>query len=187
MPMENNAKTTDPNAPNPKEPRPKVIKPSVGQLCRSPSMLLAFGFGSGLSPWAPGTLGTVMAIPFYLGLRELDNLTYSIFLLVSFFAGVFFCNVASHKLKVHDHGGIVWDEMVGYWLTMLFAPRDWWWIVLGFVLFRVFDIVKPWPISIADKKIHGGFGIMFDDVLAAVYAFVCLQFLVWLFAYYGFL
>lgn len=155
-------------------------KPSVGELIRSPSMMLAFGFGSGLSPFAPGTMGTIIAIPFYLGLRELDNLSYLAVVVVSFFAGIFFCNVASHKLKVHDHGGIVWDEIVGYWLTMLFAPRGWWWIIVGFFLFRFFDVLKPWPINLADKKIHGGFGIMFDDVLAAVYAFLCLQALAWL-------
>lgn len=164
----------------------KSVNPTVGQLCRSPSMLLAFGFGSGLSPVAPGTFGTLMAIPFFLALRELDLLSYGLFLVVSFVAGIFFCNVASHKLKVHDHGGIVWDEMVGYWLTMLFAPRDWWWLVIGFVLFRFFDILKPWPIRVVDKKVHGGFGIMLDDVLAAVYALVCLHALVWCYVYFGF-
>ena len=156
-----------------------TVKPSLGQLVRSPSMLLAFGFGSGLSPKAPGTMGTLIAIPFYFGLRELDNLLYGVFVVVSFLIGIYFCAVTSRALKVHDHGGIVWDEMVGYWLTMMFAPREWWWIVIGFLLFRFFDVLKPWPISVADKKIHGGFGIMFDDLLAALYAMVCLQIGAW--------
>ena len=142
--------------------------------------MLAFGFGSGLSPWAPGTFGTLAAIPFYLLLRELPLVPYLAIVVFCFFAGCWFCTRASEFLQVHDHSGIVWDEIVGYWLTMVLAPPQWWWIIIGFVLFRIFDIVKPWPVSWADKRVHGGVGIMLDDVLAAVYALVVLQTTAWL-------
>lgn len=158
----------------------KGINPTVDELCRSPGLLLAFGFGSGLSPRAPGTMGTLAAIPPYLLLRELPDLAYLLLLVVTSIIGVIVCNIASRRLNVHDHNGIVWDEMVGYWLTMALAPPDWWWMVVGFVAFRFFDILKPWPIRLADKKVGGGFGIMFDDLLAGVYAFITLQFLAWI-------
>jgi len=155
------------------------VNPSFAELLRHPALLLAFGFGSGLSPKAPGTFGTLAAIPVYLLLRELSLVAYLAAVVGAFLLGVFICEVASRKLKVHDHGGIVWDEMVGYWLTMVMAPSAWYWMIIGFGLFRVFDILKPWPVSIADKKVSGGLGIMFDDVLAAVYACLCLQILAW--------
>ena len=158
----------------------KRANPTIAQLLGSPSLLLAFGFGSGLSPKAPGTAGTLAAIPFYLLLRVLTDLVYLLVVVIAFIAGIFICAAASRRLNVHDHSGIVWDEIVGYWLTMLLAPPGWWWLIVGFVLFRVFDILKPWPISLADKKIGGGFGIMFDDVLAAVYAFIALQSIAWI-------
>jgi phosphatidylglycerophosphatase A len=157
-----------------------VVNPTFSDLCRSPSLLLAFGFGSGLSPKAPGTMGTLAAVPLYLLLSQLPLWLYLAIVIAGFGLGVVICSQASKLLQVHDHGGIVWDEIIGYWLTMVLAPPGWWWIVAGFVLFRVFDILKPWPISIADKKISGGFGIMIDDVLAAVYALICLQFAAWL-------
>ncbi len=140
------------------------------QVLRHPVHWFAFGFGSGLSPWAPGTFGTLMAIPFYLFLQSWALIPYLIFLVITFLLGIYFCGRSAELLGVHDHGGIVWDEMVGFWLTMLFAPPGWYWIVAGFVLFRVFDIVKPWPIRWVDQKVHGGFGIMFDDILAGLYA-----------------
>ena len=94
---------------------------------------------------------------------------------MTFVLGVYWCDRSSKALGVHDHGGIVWDEMVGYWLTMFLAPVGWLWWVLGFVLFRIFDILKPWPINWLDRRVHGGLGIMVDDILAAVYAWLVLQ------------
>lgn len=140
------------------------------QVVRHPVHWFAFGFGSGLAPWAPGTFGTLAAVPFYLYLQSWAFIPYLVFLLVTFVLGIYFCGRSSALLGVHDHGGIVWDEMVGFWLTMLFVPTGWYWIVAGFVLFRLFDIVKPWPIGAIDKHVHGGFGIMLDDILAALYA-----------------
>jgi phosphatidylglycerophosphatase A len=92
--------------------------------------------------------------------------------------GIWICQASSRDLGVHDHPGIVWDEIVGYLITMATAPAGWLWVVLGFVLFRFFDILKPWPISWADKRVHGGLGIMLDDVLAAVYAWLVLHLII---------
>ncbi len=142
----------------------------VKNVVRHPVHWFAFGFGSGLSPVAPGTFGTLMAVPFYYFLQDLSLLSYALFVLITAMLGIYFCGRSSQLLGVHDHGGIVWDEMVGYWLTMMFAPKGWQWMLAGFVLFRIFDIVKPWPISVADKRVHGGLGIMLDDILAAFLA-----------------
>ena len=139
-------------------------------LLRNPLHLLSLGFGSGLAPFAPGTCGTLLAIPPYLLLAQLPLHYYLLAVAVAFGAGVFLCGYTSSALGVHDHSGIVWDEFVGFWITMIAVPATWQWIVAGFVLFRLFDIVKPWPVKIADARMKGGFGIMFDDLLAAVYA-----------------
>lgn len=140
----------------------------------SPSGFLAFGFGSGLSPFAPGTMGTLVAIPFIFVLKSLGNVGFWVALVLLFLLGISLCGQVSRKLGVHDHGGIVWDEMVGYWLAVAFVPLQWPWLLAGFLLFRFFDIVKPWPIRYLDKKIHGGFGIMIDDVLAALFTVILL-------------
>jgi phosphatidylglycerophosphatase A len=144
-------------------------------LLRNPLHLLSLGFGSGLAPVAPGTLGTLFAIPPYLLLSQLPFTWYLLAVLLAFVAGIYLCGYTSAALGVHDHSGIVWDEFVGFWITMIAVPADWQWILAGFVLFRLFDIVKPWPVKVADAKMKSGFGIMFDDVLAALYALACLQ------------
>lgn len=149
-----------------------TVSPSAGSLLRHPVQLLAFGFGSGLSPRAPGTAGTVLAVPLYLLVAQWSLLYYSVFVLLTAVIGVWICDRASRQLGVHDHPGIVWDEFVGFWITMWAVPAGWQWVLAGFLLFRLFDIVKPWPISLLDKKVGGGFGIMIDDVLAG--AFACL-------------
>lgn len=139
-------------------------------IWRNPVHFLAFGLGSGASPWAPGTVGTLAAVPLYFLLAQLPLPYYLAMLLITFVIGCWLCGKTSADLGVHDHGGIVWDEFVGYWLTMLALPVSWVWALAGFVLFRFFDILKPWPIRWIDKKVEGGFGIMLDDVLAAIYA-----------------
>ena len=145
-------------------------------MLRSPMHLLSLGFGSGLSPHAPGTMGTLVAVPMYLLLSRLDLIVYLMVILGGFVLGIYACQYTSKALGVHDHSGIVWDEIIGYWITMIAIPSlTWQWILAGFVLFRFFDIVKPWPINLADKHLSGGFGIMFDDVLAGLYAFACIQ------------
>jgi phosphatidylglycerophosphatase A len=146
----------------------------------TPSGLLAFGFGSGLSPFAPGTMGTLVAIPFIFALKSLGTPGFWIVLLLLFLLGIWLCDQVSRKLGVHDHGGIVWDEMVGYWLSMAFVPLQWQWLLAAFLLFRFFDIVKPWPIRQLDQKVSGGFGIMIDDIVAALFTIIILAVLQYL-------
>lgn len=135
----------------------------------------ALGLGSGLAPVAPGTFGTLAAVPLYFLLQPLPWTYYLAVVFVTFLLGIWLCEVTARQLGVHDHPGIVWDEFVGYWITMLLAPPGWLWVVAGFLLFRLFDILKPWPIRWIDKRVGGGFGIMFDDVLAGIYALVLMQ------------
>jgi phosphatidylglycerophosphatase A len=140
----------------------------------SPDGFLAFGLGSGLLTRAPGTMGTLVAVPFALLLARLDGISFAAFILVAFLAGCWICGRVAERLGVDDYGGIVWDEMVGYWLAVAWVPLEWYWLLAAFVLFRFFDIVKPWPIDALDANFHGGFGIMLDDVVAGVYAAILL-------------
>ena len=142
---------------------------------RNPVHLLAFGFGSGLSPWAPGTFGTVVAVLLFVLFPPMHWSVYLAMLLVTFVLGIWLCGKTSRDLGVHDHGGIVWDEFVGYWVTMFMAPAGWQWVAGGFVLFRLLDILKPWPIKWIDTRVQGGLGIMLDDVIAGILGAVCLQ------------
>jgi phosphatidylglycerophosphatase A len=145
------------------------------RLLLDPAHCLSLGFGAGLSPVAPGTAGTLVAVPLYLALAQLAWPWYLAIVVIGFAAGIWLCGYTSKALGEHDHGGIVWDEIVGFWITMIAVPPTWPWILLGFVLFRVFDILKPWPVRIADRKIPGGLGIMFDDLLAGLYALAGVQ------------
>ncbi|WP_133012351.1 phosphatidylglycerophosphatase A [Marinomonas flavescens] len=156
-----------------------MAHPVPRSIWRNPIHFLAFGLGSGAAPKAPGTFGTLAAvIPFYFILQHLTNQQYLLMLIITSIVGIYLCHKTAKDLGVHDHSGIVWDEFVGYWITMWLAPAGWFYIVLGFVLFRLFDILKPWPISWLDKNVGGGFGIMVDDILAGVMSFVVLQALV---------
>lgn len=153
---------------------------------RNPVLFLAFGLGSGLAPKAPGTFGSLAALPFFLGLALLPLPAYLLVLLVTTLAGVWICGRAAELMGVHDHSGIVWDEFVGQWLTLVvLVPVAGWslamvgWTVLGFALFRLFDISKPWPIRWFDEHVHGGLGIMVDDLLAALPAAAILGFCHW--------
>lgn len=137
---------------------------------RNPVHLLAFGFGSGLAPRAPGTVGTLAAVPLWYALIQLPFWGYALATLCVIAVGPWLCGRASRDLGVHDHGGIVWDEFAGFLLTMLFVPPSLLALVLGFMLFRLFDILKPWPIGWLDRRVQGGTGIMLDDLLAGVYA-----------------
>ena len=141
----------------------------------SPIHFLAFGFGSGLSPIAPGTMGTLVAIPIYLLLASASPIIYVAALVLMFVAGVWICEESASQLGLDDPGGIVWDEWVGYLMTMLMAPKGWGWVLLGFVLFRLFDIWKPYPINWFDQQVKGGMGIMLDDIIAGIYALIILQ------------
>jgi phosphatidylglycerophosphatase A len=141
----------------------------------NPIHLLASTFGVGLIPFAPGTWGTVAAIPFYLLLCKLPLYYYCGVVALLFGIGVWLSAITMRDLGVYDHPQIVIDETVGFFITMIAAPHSWIWIVIGFVLFRFFDILKPWPINVADEKIQNGFGIMFDDLLAAIFSLLVIQ------------
>jgi phosphatidylglycerophosphatase A len=139
-------------------------------LLRNPIHLFAFGFGAGLAPRAPGTFGTLGAVPIVLGVLQLGFAAHQGFAIVATAAGIWLCGESARRLGVHDHPGIVWDEITGYTVTMLAAPPDWYWLEGGFVLFRLFDIWKPWPIREADHSLSGGLGIMLDDIIAGIFA-----------------
>ncbi len=139
-------------------------------------LLLALGFGSGCARIAPGTWGTLVAVvPCWLALQQLSLGGYLLLTFVLIVVGVWLCGQAAQRLQVHDHPGIVWDEIAGYFVTMIAAPDGWVWAVVGFALFRLFDITKPWPIRRIDRGVDGGVGIMADDLLAGVYAWLVLQ------------
>ena len=149
-------------------------------VLKSPVHILAFGFGTGLSPKAPGTVGTLVALPLFWATMNLGAAAQLGIVAALFVFGVWLCGESAKKLGVHDHGGIVWDEIVGMYLTLLAAPptvQGW---VAAFVLFRFFDIVKPWPIRDLDHRLRGGLGIMLDDLVAALYAASLLGFYRWL-------
>ncbi len=137
--------------------------------------ILATGFGSGLSPKAPGTAGSLAAVPFcyLLGLASLPLKTAII--VVAFAIGVYASQKATDAIGIDDHGGIVWDEFVGMFITVACLPNTLAWLIAGFVVFRIFDIWKPWPIGPIDAKLKGGLGIMLDDVIAGVFALVVLK------------
>ena len=138
---------------------------------------LALGFGTGLVPKAPGTAGTLVAIPLILLTASLSfSLKLGILVAISFL-GIYLCGKSAELLGVHDHGSIVWDEIVGFYLTALFVPVTWFWLLLGFIFFRIFDIVKPWPIKQLDAQVYGGLGIMVDDIIAGIFAGVIIYIL----------
>jgi phosphatidylglycerophosphatase A len=140
-----------------------------------PVHLLAFGLGTGCSPKAPGTMGTLLAMALYLPLAQLPLAAYLGVLALVSLAGVWLCGRAARELGVHDHPGIVWDEIAGYLLTMTAAPPGIGWMLGGFLLFRLFDIWKPWPIRWLDRRVGGGLGIMLDDLAAGAAAWAGLQ------------
>ena len=139
-------------------------------LLKDPVHLLALGFGSGLAPVAPGTFGSLVGAAAVLLVQPLPLMAELAAIAVAFVAGVWICGESARRLGVHDHPGIVWDEITGMLITMILAPEGWIWLAAGFVLFRFFDILKPWPIRKLDHGMSGGLGIMLDDVLAGVYA-----------------
>ncbi len=145
------------------------------QILSDPVLFLAFGFGFGLANKAPGTFGTLAAVPLYCLIAQGGNVSYSLCTLSACLAGVWICGVAAGKLGEHDFKGIVWDEIAGYFVSLWLIPFSWQAVILGFILFRFFDILKPWPISWADRRIHGGLGIMLDDILAGLLANVVLR------------
>jgi phosphatidylglycerophosphatase A len=144
-------------------------------ILKSPVHFLAFGFGSGLSPKAPGTIGTLVALPLVWALMHLSLIPYLCIVLMFSVLGVYLCGESARRLDAHDHPGIVFDEFVGMAITMIGMPLQFRWLLLGFAAFRCLDIGKPWPIREADRRLSGGLGIMLDDVIAGIFSCLILH------------
>ncbi|RMF98675.1 MAG: phosphatidylglycerophosphatase A [Gammaproteobacteria bacterium] len=148
----------------------RPARPPWQRLLRDPVHCLAFGFGAGCSPLAPGTAGSLLGLALFLMLPPLPW-PWLLGLLAAVLAfGVWVCGASARRLGVHDHPGIVLDEIAGMWIVAASLPRQPGWLLAGFIAFRLFDIFKPWPIRDVDHSVRGGLGIMLDDVIAAVYA-----------------
>ena len=151
------------------------LSPSWRFMLRHPAHLVAFGFGAGLVPGAPGTAGTLLAFPlFWIAQPRLAAIEFVLLLAIMFAAGVWACQKTGRALGVPDHGGMVWDELVAFLLVLFFTPDSIYWQAFAFLLFRLFDILKPPPIRYFDRTLKGGFGVMFDDLLAAAYTLLVL-------------
>jgi len=146
-----------------------------GKLLLNPVHFLALGFGTGCVPKAPGTVGTLAGVLLYLLVQDLPWVYYLSLVCLLYLVGIWICSYTAKALGVHDHPAIVWDEIVGYLVTMFCAPTGWLWIIGGFVLFRIFDIWKPWPIRLLDKHVKGGNGVMVDDLLAGIFSLTVIQ------------
>ena len=147
-----------------------MSRPNARFLLSHPAHFIALGFGSGLAPWAPGTFGTLAAVPLFWALR-LASLPLQILLVIAaFMLGIWACGLTGRHLGQHDSGHIVWDEIAAFLLVMIFTPAGLLWTLYAFALFRLFDILKPFPIAWLDATLQGGLGVMLDDLLAAGYA-----------------
>ena len=145
-------------------------------LLRHPLGWIGTGFGSGLAPRAPGTAGSLAALlPWWFAMQALDPRAYLLVVALAFALGVWAGEWLIARTRIADPSVFVWDEFVGLWITLFLAPPGWAWVLAGFALFRLFDIWKPWPVRWADRSVHGGLGIMLDDVLAGLYALAALQ------------
>lgn len=160
--------------------RTAVRRPTVAELLRSPALLVSFGFGAGLAPRAPGTVGSLVTVPAYLLLAPLPPALYLALLAGLFALGVWVTARAERALGTHDHPGIVWDEVVGQLTALFLAPAEPLWLLAGFLLFRLFDVWKPGPIRWLNDRLTGGWGIMTDDLAAGAAAAACLHGLLWL-------
>lgn len=149
----------------------------------NPIHFLAVGLGSGMFSKMPGTMGSIASIPLWFLFAYLPDFAYGdiiywILMLLTFILGCYVCDKTSIDTKTHDSGNIVWDEFVGMWITLFFIPQiTVFWVIAAFLLFRIFDIIKPWPIRCFDQKVHGGVGIMIDDVIAAIFSSFCIYLL----------
>lgn len=152
-----------------------VRKQSKRELIKQPIHFFSFGFGSGLMPKAPGTFGTLPAIVLVWLFASLDAAAYIGVVAFVTIIGIYLCGATAKAMGEHDSPSIVWDEIAGYMIAMIAIPVSWQSLLLAFVLFRLFDILKPWPIRWLDKHVDGGFGIMIDDVLAGFFTLILMH------------
>lgn len=157
-----------------------MTTPNLKLLLAHAAHFLALGAGTGLAKKAPGTFGTLLGLPLFFLIAPLEFYVQIIIISVLFLIGIYCCDKTGKALGVADHGSIVWDEIVAMMLVLTFTPMQWKWWLAAFLLFRLFDIWKPVPIRQCDAKIKGGLGVMLDDLLAAIYAIICLKVLLWL-------
>jgi phosphatidylglycerophosphatase A len=160
--------------------KPHIPLPNARFLTEHPAHFFAMGFGSGLSPYAPGTMGSLAALPLAWSISGLPIALQLIIVAIMYAIGCHICAITSRNLGVIDHGSIVWDEIVAMMLILILIPLTWLWWSVAFVLFRLFDIWKPYPIKQFDAKLKNGFGVMFDDLLAGIYALFGVQILLWI-------
>ena len=156
-----------------------LTNPTIKFLLAHPAHFFGLGFGSGLAPKAPGTFGTLVGFPLFWLIFNYSFDVQLIIIAALFLVGVYFCDVTGKALGVADHGGIVWDEIVAMMLVLTVTPPYWLSWLVAFLLFRLFDIWKPFPIKQFDVKLKNGFGVMFDDLLAAIYAIISLKLILW--------
>lgn len=149
--------------------------PDIRFFVANPVHWISLGLGAGLSPVAPGTLGTAVGVGLYLLVSDWLLPLYLLLVAVLFFVGCLASNFTTRKLGVHDHGSIVIDEIVGILLALFYCPAGLAWVLLAFLLFRALDILKLWPIWIIDQRIPGGVGIMLDDLVAGAYTLITIQ------------
>ena len=166
---------------DPNRIHPHSNQPSFKLLISHPAHFLSFGFGSGLAPKAPGTFGTLVGMPIFWLISHYALPLQLIIIAGLFLIGMYCCAITGEALGVADHGAIVWDEIVAIMLVLAYTPPYWFTWIIAFVLFRLFDIWKPFPIRQFDAKLKGGFGVMFDDLLAGIYAIVALKILLWIY------
>jgi len=167
--------TSAPETDHPLYRETEPLRPTLKLMLSHPAYIIAFSGGAGLSRYAPGTVGTLVAFPlFWLGNQHLSPITFLLLIDIMFIVGIWACGLCGKALGDPDHGGMVWDETVAFLLVLYFIPDHWTWQVAAFALFRLFDIVKPPPIRYYDARLKGGFGVMFDDIVAAFFTLLCL-------------
>lgn len=155
-------------------------EPDFTFLISHPAHFMALGFGSGLAPKAPGTFGTIVGLPLFYLIAGYSLYVQIIVITALFIVGIYFCDITGKAIGISDHGSIVWDEIAAMMLVLTITPFQWQWWLSAFFLFRLFDIWKPFPIRQCDANLKGGFGVMFDDLLAALYAMIGLKVLLWI-------
>jgi phosphatidylglycerophosphatase A len=151
-----------------------VVRPTPAFAYSHPAHIIAFGFGAGLARFAPGTCGTLVGWPLGWMLNGAHPAVLFPLIAAAFLVGVWACGVTGQHLGIHDHGSMVWDEIVAFMLVAALLPRELGWQLAGFVAFRAFDIGKPPPIRWLERRYQGGFGVMFDDLVAAGYTLLAL-------------